>query len=87
MSDEAAARWLSMNGATQPDGVRWTAADLDRCPHGRHSTDFCHGCDGIVGNTLLLNSGLPQRTIDGRTEVHIGFEHGGREIWVVAVRP
>ena len=47
--------WLRMNGATQPDGVRWTAADLDRCEHGRHSADHCFDCPGghSTGNLYL----------------------------------
>jgi hypothetical protein len=31
-------------GAKQPPGVVWTATDLDRCEHGRHSIDQCFDC-------------------------------------------
>ena len=82
--------WLRMNGATQPDGVRWTAADLDRCEHGRHSADHCFDCPGghSVGNEFLfVQSGeLRQwgfREVEGRWEVRIGTMVRGEPIWVV----
>lgn len=84
--------WLRMNGATQPDGVRWTVNDLDRCEHGRHSADHCFDCPGglSLGNPFLLcpvpSDDKPDnvRVVDGRVEVRIGTMVRGEPIWVVA---
>jgi hypothetical protein len=50
-------RYVSMDGAKQPDGVRWTIADLDRCEHGRHSIDQCFDCPNgrSSGNQYVLS--------------------------------
>lgn len=40
-----------------PGEVGWTAADLDRCEHGRHSIDHCPSCPGgrSTGNLFLAD--------------------------------
>lgn len=83
--------WLRMDGATQPDGVRWTVNDLDRCEHGRHSADHCFDCPGghSRGNELLRDPAsfghleLVRAHADGRVEVRIGTMVRGEPIWVV----
>jgi hypothetical protein len=81
-------RWQHNNGARQPDAVRWTAADLDRCTHGRHSIDSCFDCpeQRSTGNQFLLpgsDAGQRLRVQDGRVQVRIGTMVHGEPIWVV----
>jgi hypothetical protein len=55
---------------------RWERSDLDRCLHGRHSTDPCWGCPGgqSEGN-LFVSEGL-----------RIGTNLYGEPIYVVPNR-
>lgn len=73
-------------------GDRILASDLDRCEHGRHSTDSCFGCPGgkSAGNPFLFTEIPPHNAFpenvryeDGRVEVRIGTMVHGEPIWVV----
>lgn len=87
VKDPRVVRWLTMNGATQPDGVRWTMADLDRCEHGRHSIDSCSGCPGEVSSGNVFLSGQTwTRTVEGVRQVRIGTMIRGEPIWVAPDR-
>lgn len=70
-----------------PDAVRWTWRDLDRCEHGRHSIDSCGDCPGgqSRGNRFLLSADWRERFRyrEGRAEVRIGTMVHGEPIWVV----
>jgi len=77
-------RWLSHNGERQPDDIRWTVADLDRCEHGRHSIDSCFYCpDGhSAGNVFLDPLGAARHTRLDRNQIRIGTMVHGEPIWV-----
>lgn len=75
-------RWKQNDGSRQPDGVRWTAADLDRCEHGRHSIDNCADCGGMSGGNGYLTAFVT--TVDPSTGdqlVRIGTMVRGEPIW------
>jgi hypothetical protein len=74
--------------ADSPLAVHWSADDLDRCEHGRHSLDPCADCpDGrSTGNLFLLGlatGSYPER-IETRTGslVRIGTTRYGSPIYV-----
>lgn len=79
-------KWLANDGARQPDGVRWTAADLDRCEHGRHSIDSCYDCPNgqSRGNPFLdpfAGPAMRETRLD-RAEIRIGTMVRGEPIFV-----
>jgi len=78
--------WKENDGARQPDGVRWTAVDLDRCEHGRHSIDSCLGCPGgqSLGNPFVMKP--ETRIVDEELQVRIGSDRAGNPIWVTTHR-
>lgn len=59
----------------QPDTVRWTANDLDRCQHGRHVADACFGCPGgfSAGNIYLDEGSVIGHNIWGQPIVVRGW--------------
>jgi hypothetical protein len=65
--------------------LRWTAADLDRCVHGRHSIDDCYGCPGALstGNLFLASA---DRELTRGTTTRIGTTYDGRAIVVTPIR-
>lgn len=75
---------------SNPPTVRWSAADLDRCEHGRHSIDPCFDCPGghSTGNLFLIRGDRRELRSSGErtVEVRIGTTHGGDPIWVLARR-
>lgn len=73
-----------------PGTPRWTAADLDRCEHGRHSLDHCFDCPNGPRNLFLLHpESYPldarTRVCNDRFEVRIGTMVHGEPIWVTAL--
>lgn len=68
-------------------GVRWSPADLDRCEHGRHSTDSCFDCPGGVSSGNVFLSGQAwTRVAEGVRQVRIGTMVHGEPIWVTPDR-
>jgi hypothetical protein len=67
---------------------RWSAEDLDRCKHGRHSIDSCFDCVKPTNRFLMAPSTISieerVRHLDGIWEVRIGTMVHGEPIWVVA---
>ena len=67
----------------------WSPEDLDRCEHGRHSTDNCFGCPGgwSTGNLFLARIAvLEDRDCEAGEQVRIGTTLGGEPILVTPIR-
>lgn len=69
---------------------QWSAADLDRCEHGRHSIDSCFDCPTghSTGNLYLRDVAATEvrRTEENHIEVRIGTTYAAQPIWVAVKR-
>jgi hypothetical protein len=73
-----------LEGVASAERLLWTAADLDRCEHGRHSVDDCLSCPGgrSTGNLFLVERTEWKTRDAGGLEVRIGTTVRGEPIVV-----